>query len=31
MIGIDLPETVREIETYLVEGIDPGQIYWVPV
>jgi cytosine/adenosine deaminase-related metal-dependent hydrolase len=31
MIAIDLPETVREIETYLVEGIDPGQIYWVPV
>jgi cytosine/adenosine deaminase-related metal-dependent hydrolase len=31
LIAIDLPETVRDIETYLVEGIDPGQITWVPV
>jgi aminodeoxyfutalosine deaminase len=31
LIAIDLPETVRDIETYLVEGIDPGQIYWLPL
>jgi aminodeoxyfutalosine deaminase len=31
LIAIDLPETVRDIETYLVEGIDPGQIYWLPI
>jgi len=31
LIAVDLPETVRDIETYLVEGIDPGQITWVPI
>jgi cytosine/adenosine deaminase-related metal-dependent hydrolase len=31
LIAIDLPETVRDIETYLVEGIDAGQIYWLPI
>lgn len=31
LIAIDLPEHVRDVETYLVEGIDPGQIDWVPV
>lgn len=30
LITIDLPVTVRDVETYLVEGIDPGQIAWVP-
>ncbi len=31
LLAVDLPETVRDIETYLVEGIDPGQITWLPV
>jgi aminodeoxyfutalosine deaminase len=30
LITIDLPVAVRDVETYLVEGIDPGQIAWVP-
>ncbi len=30
LITVDLPKTLRDIETYLVEGIDPGQIAWVP-
>lgn len=30
LITIDLPEHVREVESYLVEGIDPGQIAWLP-
>jgi aminodeoxyfutalosine deaminase len=30
LITVDLPATVRDVETYLVEGIDPGQIAWVP-
>lgn len=30
LITIDLPKTLRDVETYLVEGIDPGQIAWVP-
>jgi aminodeoxyfutalosine deaminase len=31
LIAIDLPETVRDIETYLVEGIDPAQVDWLPI
>jgi cytosine/adenosine deaminase-related metal-dependent hydrolase len=31
LIAIDLPEHVREVETYLCEGLDPGQIVWLPV
>jgi aminodeoxyfutalosine deaminase len=31
LIAVDLPETVRDIETYLVEGIDSGQITWLPI
>jgi aminodeoxyfutalosine deaminase len=30
LITVDLPATLRDVETYLVEGIDPGQIAWVP-
>lgn len=30
LIAIDLPVTVRDVETYLVEGIEPTQIAWVP-
>jgi aminodeoxyfutalosine deaminase len=30
LITVDLPSGVRDVETYLVEGIDPGQIAWVP-
>jgi cytosine/adenosine deaminase-related metal-dependent hydrolase len=30
LITVDLPATLRDIETYLVEGIDAGQIAWVP-
>lgn len=29
LLAIDLPETVQDVETYLVEGIDPGQITWL--
>ena len=31
LITVDLPETVRDIETYLVEGIDPAQVTWLPI
>lgn len=31
LIAIDLPEHVRDVETYLCEGVDPGQIAWLPV
>jgi cytosine/adenosine deaminase-related metal-dependent hydrolase len=31
LIAVDLPETVRDIERYLVEGIDPAQIAWLPI
>jgi cytosine/adenosine deaminase-related metal-dependent hydrolase len=31
LIAIDLPEHVRDVETYLCEGVDPGQIDWLPV
>jgi len=31
LLAIDLPETVENVETYLVEGIDPGQITWLPI
>jgi cytosine/adenosine deaminase-related metal-dependent hydrolase len=30
LITVDLPKAVSDVETYLVEGIDPGQIAWVP-
>ena len=30
LITVDLPATLRDVETYLVEGIDPAQIAWVP-
>jgi cytosine/adenosine deaminase-related metal-dependent hydrolase len=30
LITIDLPLTLDDVETYLVEGIDPSQIAWVP-
>ena len=30
LITIDLPKTLSDVETYLVEGIDSGQIAWVP-
>jgi aminodeoxyfutalosine deaminase len=30
LITVDLPATLRDVETYLVEGIDPGQIAWAP-
>jgi aminodeoxyfutalosine deaminase len=30
LITVDLPDGIRDVETYLVEGIDPGQIAWVP-
>jgi cytosine/adenosine deaminase-related metal-dependent hydrolase len=31
LIAVDLPETVRDIETYLVEGIDQGQVTWLAI
>jgi cytosine/adenosine deaminase-related metal-dependent hydrolase len=31
LIAIDLPEDVRDVETYLCEGVDPGQVDWLPV
>jgi cytosine/adenosine deaminase-related metal-dependent hydrolase len=30
IIAIDLPIDVRNVESYLVEGIEPTQIAWVP-
>jgi aminodeoxyfutalosine deaminase len=30
LITVDLPVTVRDVETYLVEGIEPTQVAWVP-
>lgn len=30
LITVDLPVTLRDVETYLVEGIEPTQIAWVP-
>jgi aminodeoxyfutalosine deaminase len=29
LIAVDLPVRVQDVERYLVEGIDPGQIDWV--
>ena len=29
-IAIDLPIEVRDVEGYLVEGIEPTQVAWVP-
>lgn len=30
LIAVDLPITVRDVEMYLVEGIEPTQIDWAP-
>ncbi len=30
LITVDLPMGVRDVERYLVEGVDPGQIAWAP-
>ncbi|HEY8548857.1 MAG TPA: amidohydrolase family protein [Vicinamibacterales bacterium] len=29
LITVDLPRGLRDVETYLTEGVDPGQIAWI--